>query len=138
LSKDTVDALRKKVEGRVKKVETHRSGQKPGWELEVDKLVACKSSSFPNRNVERTIVCGTELTVVANDADNTSIANLLSRRIFIKACMWHELAVVFHSRQAAQTTLGWRAWTKSQEEAHKALGSVWEDLGEQLKTMPIE
>lgn len=41
LSRDTVDALRKKVEGRVKKVETHRSGQKPGWELEVDKLVAC-------------------------------------------------------------------------------------------------
>lgn len=46
LSKDTVDVLRKKVEGRVKKVETHRSGQKPGWEIEVDKLVAGKYS-FP-------------------------------------------------------------------------------------------
>ena len=52
--------------------------------------------------------------------------------------MWHELAVVFHSKQAAQTTLGWQGWAKSQEEAHKALGNVWEELGESLKTMPIE
>lgn len=42
LSKDTVDSLRKKVEGRVKKIETHKSAQKPGWEVEVDKLVSCK------------------------------------------------------------------------------------------------
>lgn len=76
--------------------------------------------------------------MVANDTDNTSITNLLSRRVFIRACMWHELAVVFHSRQAAQSTLGWRAWTKSQEEAHRALGVVWEELGEGLKAMPIE
>jgi sorting nexin-8 len=52
--------------------------------------------------------------------------------------MWHELAVVFHSRQAAQTTLGWRGWVKDQEEAQKVLGGVWEQLGEGLKAMPIE
>lgn len=35
-----MDALRKKVEGRVKKIEGAKSAQKAGWEVEVDKLVA--------------------------------------------------------------------------------------------------
>jgi len=52
--------------------------------------------------------------------------------------MWHELAVVFHSRQAAQTTLGWRSWVKDQEEGQKVVSVVWEELGEQLKSMPVE
>lgn len=43
LSKDTVDALRKKVEGRLKKIETLRSAVKAGWEFEADKLAACMS-----------------------------------------------------------------------------------------------
>ena len=42
LSKDSVDSLRKKVEGRQKKIEAAKAGQRPGWEVEVDKLVACK------------------------------------------------------------------------------------------------
>jgi hypothetical protein len=40
LSKDTVDALRKKVEVRNKKIESLRSALKPNWEVEVDKLVS--------------------------------------------------------------------------------------------------
>jgi len=114
LSKDTVDALRKKVEARQKKIETHRSGQKQGWEVEVDKLVA------------------------AIDTDNSTINSLLSRRVFIRACMWHELAVVYHSRQAAQTTLGWRGFAKDQSEASRAVGTIWEELAERLESMPIE
>lgn len=42
LSRDSVDALRKKVEGRQKKIESAKNGQKPGWELEVDKQIAGK------------------------------------------------------------------------------------------------
>jgi sorting nexin-8 len=98
----------------VKKVESLRSTQKTGWEFEADKLAA------------------------SNESDNTTITNFLSRRIFIRACMWHELAVVFHSRQAAQVTLGWRSWTKDQEEAQKMTSAIWEELGERLKSMPIE
>jgi sorting nexin-8 len=52
--------------------------------------------------------------------------------------MWHELAVVFHSRQAAQTTIGWRGWTKDMEESQKVVCAVWEELGERLKSMPVE
>ncbi|RSH95368.1 Sorting nexin mvp1 [Saitozyma podzolica] len=36
----SVDSLRKKVESRQKKIESLRAAQKPGWEVEVDKLVA--------------------------------------------------------------------------------------------------
>lgn len=148
LSKDSVDSLRKKVEGRIKKIETLRSGQRPGWDFEVDKLVAseyqaafqCPFALSKCRRAPSTAVKEMRMAdlALANEADNTTITNSLTRRVFIRACMWHELAVVLHSRQAAQTTLGWRAWTKDQEEAHKAVGAVWEDLGEQLKSMPIE
>jgi hypothetical protein len=43
LSKDTVDVLRKKVETRIKKIESLRSSQKQGWEFEADKLAASES-----------------------------------------------------------------------------------------------
>ncbi|WVW79221.1 hypothetical protein I302_101187 [Kwoniella bestiolae CBS 10118] len=114
LSKDNVDTLRKKVEARNKKIEQLKNGGKPGWEVEVDKLVA------------------------ANDQDNSTIASSLSRRVFIKACMWHELSVVHHSRQAAQTTLGWREFTNDQIEGTKRLEGVWQGLKDKLEGMPVE
>ncbi|WWD21073.1 hypothetical protein CI109_105554 [Kwoniella shandongensis] len=109
-SKDSVDALRKKVETRQKKVESLKAAQKAGWEVEVDKLVAGE--------------CG--------------ISTLLARRVFIRACMWHELSVVHHSRQAAQATLGWRQFARDQNVGVKAIGGVWEGLEERLKSMPVE
>ena len=109
-----MDALRKKVETRQKKVETVRAAQKPGWEFEADKLVS------------------------ANDQDNSSVHASLARRVFIRACMWHELAVVFHSRQAAQATLGWREFAREQGEAIGAVGAIWEGLTERLRSMPVE
>jgi sorting nexin-8 len=55
LSKDTVDALRKKVESRKIKVESLRSAQKPGWEFEADKLAACTfTSSLPLQRLRLT------------------------------------------------------------------------------------
>nr|XP_031862306.1 uncharacterized protein CI109_002271 [Kwoniella shandongensis]KAA5529378.1 hypothetical protein CI109_002271 [Kwoniella shandongensis] len=113
-SKDSVDALRKKVETRQKKVESLKAAQKAGWEVEVDKLVA------------------------ATDQDNSQISTLLARRVFIRACMWHELSVVHHSRQAAQATLGWRQFARDQNVGVKAIGGVWEGLEERLKSMPVE
>ncbi|WRT68941.1 uncharacterized protein IL334_005923 [Kwoniella shivajii] len=114
LSKDNVEALRKKVDSRTKKIDSLKNAAKPGWESEVDKLVA------------------------ATDQDNSSISNSLSRRVFIRACMWHELSVVHHSRQAAQTTLGWREFTQDQIHGIKQLESVWEGLKERLEGMPID
>ena len=127
LSKDNVDALRKAVEGRVQKLETVKSSQKPGWGLEAEKLISggLKSS------------WGSRL-IAANDTDNATITNLLARRVFVKACMWHELAVVHHSRQASQATLGWRALVNHEVESVKALTGIWDDLQERLQVMPLE
>lgn len=102
------------METRVKKGESLRSAQKPGWEAELDKLVA------------------------ASDVDNSTINTLMSRRVFIRACMWHELVVVFHSRQAAQATLGWREFAAADAKAGTGLVSVWEGLSERLQSMPVE
>lgn len=52
--------------------------------------------------------------------------------------MWHELSLVFHSRQAAQATLGWRAFAREETEASKGLTGIWIDLGERLQSMPVE
>jgi sorting nexin-8 len=52
--------------------------------------------------------------------------------------MWHELSVVFHSRQSAQATLGWREFAGHEAEASKTVGAVWESLSERLEAMPVE
>lgn len=84
------------------------------------------------------MVPGVELTPPAIDQDNTTIDNLLHRRVFIRACMWHELSVVFHTRQAAAATLGWRAWANGEHEAAAAETRVWERLIEDLERMPTD
>ncbi|ORX39040.1 hypothetical protein BD324DRAFT_576638 [Kockovaella imperatae] len=114
LSKDSVDSLGKKIETRQTKMDSTRKAQKPGWEGEVEKLVA------------------------ATDNDNTTIRNLLARRVFIRACMWHEMSLVFHSRQAAQTTLGWRLFAQEESTASHVIAEVWDEMAERLKSMPIE
>ncbi|KAK8843408.1 hypothetical protein IAR55_007065 [Kwoniella newhampshirensis] len=113
-AKDSVESLRKKVETRQKKAESLKAAQKAGWEVEVDKLVA------------------------ATDQDNSQITILLARRVFIRACMWHELSIVHHSRQAAQATLGWRQFARDQNAGVKAIGGVWEALEERLDAMPVD
>lgn len=72
------------------------------------------------------------------DEDNTKIVNLLARRVFIRACMWHELGVVLHSRQAAQATLCWRTWVGGEGAAAGAEARVWDRLTDELEHMPLE
>lgn len=50
MSKDGVDALRKRADVKMKKVESVRQAKKAGWEIEVDKLVSgacCASEHWP-------------------------------------------------------------------------------------------
>lgn len=114
LSRDAVENLQKRVGSRQSKIEGLRAAAKPGWEAAVSQL---------NAGIEQ---------------DNSAITALLARRVFVRACMWHELGVVFHSRQAAQATLGWRAWVGGESRAVGAEGRVWERLGEDLESMPLE
>ncbi|TXT06241.1 uncharacterized protein COLE_05572 [Cutaneotrichosporon oleaginosum] len=114
LSRDGVDALQKRVVGRQARIEAARQAAKPGWEDEVGKLTS---------GIEQ---------------DNSAITALLARRVFVRACMWHEFGVVFHSRQAAMATLAWRAWVAGESGAVRAEGKVWDRLGEDLENMPLE
>jgi sorting nexin-8 len=114
LSADSVDALRRKVEALQGRIEALRAGQKPGFQTEVDKHVA------------------------GIEADNSMISALLARRVFIRACMWHELAVVFHSRQAGQAALGWRAWVQGTLGALDAENRVWERMNDDVGNMPLD
>lgn len=84
------------------------------------------------------LVLADKLLLTAIEQDNSTISNLLARRVFIRACMWHELAVVLHSRQAAQATLGWRAWVAGEAAAASAEATAWERLGQELESMPLE
>lgn len=120
-----MDALRKKVEARQVKVEALRASVKPGWEGEVDKLVAGESMVVT-------------LLTSAIEQDSRTIAGLLARRVFIRACMWHELAVVLHSRQAAQAALGWRAWVQGARDAVNAESRIWETMSEDVDRMPFD
>ena len=47
LSKDMVDSLQKKAEARNKKLEGLRSAQRPGWEIEVNKMVEGERDNRP-------------------------------------------------------------------------------------------
>lgn len=52
--------------------------------------------------------------------------------------MWHELSVVMHSRQAAQATLGWRAYAAERSGQEKRLEGLWKGLEARLSDMPVE
>jgi sorting nexin-8 len=130
LSADHVDLLRKKVEARQSKIEGLRAAQKPGFEAEVEKLINGmfnEQSSFEHH-----------LTSTVIEQDNSTIGALLARRVFIRACMWHELAVVFHSRQAAQATLGWQAWIQGTVSSLNSAARVWDRMNEDVENMPLE
>lgn len=82
------------------------------------------------------VASGTDQAAV--EQDNTTIGNLLARRVFIRACLWHELSVVLHSRQAAQATLTWRAWASGGAHAATSEARIWDRLNEELEQMPLE
>lgn len=52
--------------------------------------------------------------------------------------MYHELTVVFHTRQAAQVTLGWKRYVDDQIKSGKEGLGIWEGLKERLGVMPVE
>ncbi len=79
-----------------------------------------------------------DLAPAAIDQENTAISSLLARRVFIRHCMWHELSVVLHSRQAAQAALGWRAYAAERAGQEARLGALWKGLEGRLGEMPVE
>lgn len=114
LSKDNSDFLRKSVDAKQKKLDVVRDKRKVNWEVEEEKL----SSAIAQ--------------------DNAAIEALMTRRVHIKQCLWHELSIVLHSRQAAQATLGWRKFAEEKTRAHKGVAGLWQALATRLDDMPVD
>ncbi|OBZ73642.1 Sorting nexin MVP1 [Grifola frondosa] len=114
LSVDQVDRLKKRVETNSLKLETVRQVQKEGWEHEADKITG---------NIEK---------------DQATIASLLNRRVFIRACMWHELRVVLHNRENALLTQTVQAFAREEQDFSEGVASNWASLVDAVSGMPFE
>ncbi|KAI0629122.1 hypothetical protein C8Q77DRAFT_1236453 [Trametes polyzona] len=114
LSPDQVDRLRKRVDTTGHKLETVRQAKKEGWEHEADKLT------------------------VSIEKDQATIAALLARRVFIRACMWHELRVVLHNRENALLTQAVQAFAREEHDFTEAAVGNWASLVDAVEGMPLE
>ncbi|KAI9063893.1 hypothetical protein FKP32DRAFT_1571236 [Trametes sanguinea] len=114
LSPDQVDRLRKRVETTGHKLEAVRQAKKDGWEHEADKLS------------------------VTIEKDQATIAALLARRVFIRACMWHELRVVLHNRENTLLTQAVQSFAREEHDFSEAAVNNWASLMEAVEGMPFE
>jgi len=114
LSIDQVDRLKKRVETNSLKLDGIKATQKEGWQEEADKIVSI---------IEK---------------DQAVIAIQLSRRVYIRACMWHELRVVLHNQENALLTQAVQVFAREEREYVQRTLSNWTSLGEALVDMPFE
>ncbi|KZT18651.1 hypothetical protein NEOLEDRAFT_1103309 [Neolentinus lepideus HHB14362 ss-1] len=114
LSGDNVDRLKKRVETNSTKLDGLRAAQKDGAHEEIDRVANL---------IER---------------DQVQIGNLLNRRVFIRACMWHELRVVLHNRENTLLTQTVRSFAVEETSYSENVASNWALLAEAVENMPYE
>ncbi|KAJ7247656.1 hypothetical protein B0H12DRAFT_1124939 [Mycena haematopus] len=114
LSIDQVDRLKQRVETTSLKLEGVKAAQKEGWQDQVEQLVA------------------------AIEKDQTTIAAQLSRRVFIRACLWHELRVVLHNRENTLVTQTVQTFAREEQGFAENMANTWASLSEAVSDMPYE
>lgn len=114
LSRDSVERLKKRVESGSTKLETIKKAQKEGWQDEADKILS---------SIEQ---------------DQATIAAQLNRRVFIRACMWHELRVVLHNRENTLLTLAAQNFAREEQDHAENVMNAWSSLVEAIENMPVE
>ncbi|KAJ3865164.1 hypothetical protein EV359DRAFT_39426 [Lentinula novae-zelandiae] len=114
LSLDQVERLKKRVETTSLKLDGIKAAQKDGWQDEADKFVA------------------------AIEKDQATIAAQLSRRVFIRACLWHELRVILHNRENTLLTVMTQSFAHEEQEYAEAMLNNWSSLTEAVEGMPFE
>ncbi|KDR80750.1 hypothetical protein GALMADRAFT_115739 [Galerina marginata CBS 339.88] len=114
LSLDQVERLKKRIETTSVKLDGIRTAQKENWQEEVERMTAM---------IEK---------------DQATIAAQLSRRVFIRACMWHELRVVLHNRENALLTQAVKSFAREEHEYAENVANNWESLSEAVEGMPFE
>ncbi|KXN87384.1 Sorting nexin MVP1 [Leucoagaricus sp. SymC.cos] len=114
LSVDQVDRLRKRVDATSVKLDGVRAAAKDGWQEEVDKLAAV---------IEK---------------DQGTIAAQLSRRVFIRVCLWNELRIILHNRENTLITQTVKIFAREEQEYAENVLRNWVSLGESVENMPYE
>ncbi|EMD38933.1 hypothetical protein CERSUDRAFT_151694 [Gelatoporia subvermispora B] len=114
LSVDQVDRLKKRVDTNSQKLESVKQAKKEGWEQEADKITGL---------IEK---------------DQASINAQMNRRIFIRACMWHELRVVLHNRENTLLTQTVRTFAREEHEFSEGVVTNWASLVDAVDGMPYE
>jgi len=72
------------------------------------------------------------------EKDQATIAAQLSRRVFIRACMWHELRVILHNRENALLTQAVQSYAREEHEHAENVANNWMSLSEGVENMPYE
>jgi len=114
LSPDQVDRLKKRIETTSVRLDGIKAAARDGWEEEVDRLTG------------------------AIEKDKLTIAHQLNRRVFIRACMWHELRVVLHNRENTLLTQSAQAFAREEARYADGVAQNWNALVEALDGMPLE
>lgn len=114
LAIDQVERLKKRVETNSVKLDGIRTAQKDGWEDEVEKYTSL---------IEK---------------DQASIAAQLSRRVFIRASMWHELRVMLHNRENTLLTQTVQKFAREEQAFAESVVNNWGSLVEAVEGMPFE
>jgi len=114
LSVDQVERLKQRVETTSMKLEGVKAAQKDGWQDEAERYVA------------------------AIEKDQATIAAQLSRRIFIRACLWHELRVVLHNRENTLVSQIVQTFTREEQDFTENVANTWASLSETVSDMPYE
>ncbi|KAJ4469550.1 hypothetical protein J3R30DRAFT_3550973 [Lentinula aciculospora] len=114
LSLDQVERLKRRVETTSLKLDGIKAAQKDGWQDEADKLVA------------------------AIEKDQATIVAQLNRRVFIRACLWHELRVILHNRENTLLTVLTQTFSREEQEYAEAVLNNWSSLTEAVEGMPFD
>ncbi|KAG8862145.1 Sorting nexin mvp1 [Tulasnella sp. 330] len=114
LSPDRVDVLKRRVEINGRKLEAVKAAKKEGFEVEADKITNL---------IEK---------------DQVDIAACMSRRVFIRHCMWYELRVVLHNRENTLVTQAMQTLVVQERDFALAVAGNWSRLVEDIEGMPFE
>jgi len=114
LSVDQVERLKKRVDTNSLKLESVKAVAKDGWEEEADRITG---------SIEK---------------DKLTISAQLNRRVFIRACMWHELRVVLHNRENTLLTQVVQSFAREERDYADAVAANWASLIQGVESMPFE
>ncbi|EIW79358.1 hypothetical protein CONPUDRAFT_127418 [Coniophora puteana RWD-64-598 SS2] len=114
LSGDSVEKLKKRVDTNSMKMEGVKAAQKDRWQEEADRIAALIGK------------------------DQATIQSLLARRVFIRACMWHELRVVLHNRENALLSQAAQQFARDEQSFVENVLSNWTSLQDAVENMPYE